>query len=294
MKNKYIHELVETWRAVYSSESPLQTLQEIDGAYPTELLNEMNQPDFLMPEPFYGPFEQDMRNDLLLLLMNPGQVYLQEKYAPIINRKTAERYTYWCREDFLQECGRLDQEKIKIPRSRNICDPACVLHDLSWSGCRWRRIRYREAKFDVQLSFDLLNTMEYIPYHSKNYNDLGEIKEWMHNATSTKLAFNAVCEIANNCLVKYIVSLGGAWIQILNSQGYAPIEDKTIRSSSGGILGRLIKYQLSQESLPIVIHLVASAVKFPANKVVINEMRRMLGEPALDFTINGETIHDNL
>jgi hypothetical protein len=294
MENPAVQKLVDEWRKTYKSENPLQALREIDGNYPPELVEEMNQSDFLLPEPFYGPFEQNMKNDLLILLMNPGQVEQQVKYAPIINQRTIERYSRLKRNDFLQECGRLDQEKISIPRNRNICDTSCVLHDQAWDGCRWRRIRYREAKFDVKLSFDLLNTMEYIPYHSKRYNDLASIQEWMHNANSTKMAFDAVREIAKNRLVKHIVSLGGAWIRIMKSHGYLPVEDKTIRSSSGSVLGRLLKYQITESALPIVIHLIAAAVKFPARPSVINEMRRMLGEPKIDGSDPSDIIQDNL
>lgn len=222
-----------------------------------------------------------MSNDILVLLMNPGEVKEQSKYASNINNCTVERYRRWERSNFLQECGRLDKEWTKIG-TNNPCRPGCILHNHAIDGCKWRRQRYREAKFDLGLTFDLLNTMEYIPYHTKKFNDLDrDTQKWMLDASTTKMAFEAVCEIANNHLVKHIVSLGSAWIRILESHGYKPIEDITIRNSDKTVLGRLKKYQISQYALPIVVHLVPNAVRFPARPSVVNEMRRMLGEKPL-------------
>lgn len=294
MINPAVSKLVHQWRKIYESDNPLQLLREIDGDFPIELVEEMNQTDFLLPEPFFAPLESDMKNDLLLLLMNPGEVKEQGKYADSINKATFERYVNWERDDFYQECGRLDSQKIPIPKKKKICSPSCILHNLSWDGCRWRRIRYREAKFDVKLSFDLLNTMEYIPYHSKRYNDLSSIQNWMHSANTTKMAFDAVCEIANNHLVKYIVSLGSAWINILHMHGYLPDEDVSIRNSDNNVLGRLLKYQIKDSALPIVIHLYPRAIRLPSRQSVINEMRRMLGEPILKDADPKDTIQSNI
>ncbi|MED2974570.1 hypothetical protein P4361_20310 [Fictibacillus sp. B-59209] len=96
------------------------------------------------------------------------------------------------------------------------------------------------------------------------------------------LAFEAVCEIAKNHLVKHIVSLGGAWIKILISNGFHPTVDITVRSSKNTVLGRLMKYEISPSALPVVIHLVPNVVKFPTRPSVVNEMRRMLEEAPLE------------
>jgi len=278
--NTAVKKLTEQWKKVYKSNNPLKSLEEIDGQYPSMIREEMEQPSFLLPEPFYGPLESDMTNDLLVLLMNPGEVKEQDKYAPTINSSTIERYTKWNRTDFLDECGRLDKKWINI--GKNSCNDGCILHNHSIDGCRWRRQRYREAKFDMGLDIDLLNTMEYIPYHTKKFNDLDkDIQKWMLEANTTKMAFDAVREIAENHLVKYIVSLGSAWINILEAHGYQPVEDKTVRSAENAVLGRLKKYQISENALPIVIHLVPKAVRFPTRPSVVNEMRRMLGESPL-------------
>jgi len=279
--NVAVNKLVNEWRRVYISEKPLAVLEELDGTYPSMIRKDMNRSSFLLPEPFYGPFESDMTNDILVLLMNPGEVKEQIKYAPTINASTEERYTKWDRNNFLQECGRLDERWINL--HKNSCSSECVLHNHMPDGCRWRRERYREARFDVGLSFDLLNTMEYIPYHTKKFNDLDQnTQNWMLDANTTKMAFNAVCEIAENHLVKHIISLGAAWINIFEAHNYEAIEDITVKNSDNKILGRLIKYQISETALPIVIHLIPRAVKFPVRPSVVNVMRRMLGEPPLE------------
>ncbi|WP_053375531.1 hypothetical protein [Paenibacillus sp. FJAT-27812] len=292
--NPTVQHLVNEWRRVYSGDKPLDVLREIDGEYTAELKEEMLQSDFLYPEPFYGPFEEDMTKDLLLLLMNPGGVKDQAQYSTAINKNTISRYTSWRRKDFLQECGRLDKTKLVIPSKRNICDQSCILHNLSCDGCRWRRTRYREAKFDVNLSFDLINTMEYIPYHSKNYNDLRSVQPWLLKAKTTKMAFEAVCEISRNHLVKHIISLGSAWIEIFRIHDFLPVENITVRSSTGTALGTLLRYQIGDSALPIVIHLYKRRVRFPVRRSVVNEMRRMLGETELGDSDPGDTVHNNL
>lgn len=277
-----VQKFVNKWREIYKNDHPLEAMKRIDGEFPAKLIKEMEEPSLVFPQPFYGPFGQDMTNDLLVLIMNPGEVKLPEIYAPKINAASIERYTRWQRSDFLQECGRFDQKKIKIPSTKKICDSSCILNELSWDGCRWRRTRYREAKFDMKLSFDMLNTLAYIPYHAKRFNKLDKnIKNWLFHTYTSQLAFDAICEIANNHLVKYIVGLGGAWIDVFKEHGYDPVENISYKNSNDSILGRLVKFQISDTAMPIVIHLIPNGTKFPSQKNIIDEMRKMLGEPII-------------
>lgn len=274
-----VQRLVDFWRGIYESPDPMRRIQELEENYPQELIDEAQTPHFLYPEPFYGPFEEDMSNDLLVLLMNPGAVREVDNYSSKINQNVVERYKSWRRSDFLQECGCLDTKRIPIPRTRSICKESCPLHGIHANGCGWRRTRYREAKFDVGLNFEFLHTMEYIPYHSKWYREMDSVRGWMNRANATNLSFDAVYEIATERKVKHIVSLGAAWIDILSSKGFQPEEDMQVRNSDGNVLGRLLKYQLTADALPIVIHLYPQAVRLPSNPKVVNEMRRMLGLP---------------
>ncbi|TXK83599.1 hypothetical protein [Paenibacillus sp. N3.4] len=285
---------VDFWKEVYESPFPMNAVREVDGEFPPGMVEEMRQMATLYPEPYYGPFHEDIKNDLLLLLMNPGEVNEPREYLDHWNPHIQQRYTSWNRADYFNECGQFDKEWISIPENKNICSPDCPLHVLSKVGCRWRRVRYREAKHVIGLQFELLNTMEFIPYHSKRYNELGKFSEWVMSRKTTHMSYEALYDIAVNHRTKYIIGINSAWLDIFNSYGHRPLEDISILDSTGNLKGRLVKYQFTNNSLPIVMHLISRTVRLPLYPRVINEILRMLGLPQAKEQAPDDQIIDRL
>src|SRR5687767_10751923 len=58
------------WREIYQSDDPWAALAPFEGTLPPELLRQMDRR--LFPGPFYGLWSDDLSQDGVLLLINPG------------------------------------------------------------------------------------------------------------------------------------------------------------------------------------------------------------------------------
>lgn len=172
---------LQYWKGIFSSRDPVEALRI------NEFEKDINLFDLdVAPEPYYGYFHDDMTNDVLLLLFNPGA---KEKRTSEEgwNLSVRERYTKpWTKEMYIEE-----EQKIKLESD-------------------WRHSYLdRASKIVGQSGF--LHTLEFFPFHSPKDKTSDKFKEkWMNHA-STELAFHALKDIAVNHKVKQILTVNEIW-----------------------------------------------------------------------------------
>ena len=104
----------------------------------------------------------------------------------------------------------------------------------------------------------------------------------MKNLESTKLMINAIEEVSNNRLVKYIIGIGGIWHTILSAypDKFELLSEKMFTGPSGGESYRFYQYKVKDNpnSLPIVI-MKSKNMYLPKQKDQVRVMREFLELP---------------
>lgn len=253
--NKGLYNFVQFWNEVYTADNPIEDLKRKENL---EGVPESSYKKFQIgfyPEPYYGYFSEDMSNDVLLLLLNPGLV--SETKPEEIKRKNdriKKRYAEpWNKQDYFEE-----EERLK-------------------SVEKWRSTRFNQSK-NIVGEFDFLHTMEFFPFHSKNFP--GELtKEWVYNLNSTNLSFHALKDIAISKKVKHILSVGKNW-EVVFEKRNVPLnrEVELIKHDGQNYSFKFKQYQFTQESLPIVSSILGSgAISLPSDEFAVKILRILLG-----------------
>lgn len=250
-------DLIEFWNSIFQANNILEELYKQEGfANLSRKVIDKFQLNFC-PEPYYGYLNEDTSNDVLLLLLNPGQISEEGKDKQTIaerNRIVKERYTIpWKRNDYLHE-----EQLLKVISN-------------------WRDVRFKQVQGIVG-QFGFLHTMEFFPFHSKHYPSQ-LTKPWVYNLQSTKLAFNAVKEIAVKRRVKHIFSIGRNW-EVIFKKYKVPLTKEVILTKHGGkrFSFRFLRFQFTPESLPILICTLGSgAMSLPTDNFAITVAQNMLG-----------------
>lgn len=197
------------------------------------------------PEAYFGFLNDDIREDVLGLFMNPGAV---DRATAEWNDEVVRQYTEWKPEKYLEECGVHDAAEAS-PRS-GTC--GCYLSDRNEDGCRWRRERYGELRTRFGLSgFRYLHSMELFPFHSRKFDK--RIKDHllkMVDMPFIQLTLQAVREISEQNRVRAIVGIGKAWEDALDTMNW---HSKTIEKFEGSVPTRVIRYQSTACATPILI-----------------------------------------
>lgn len=272
MKNSAIHELHSYWVDFFNSQDSKGNLNPVRFGEIPPYIQEKFQVEFY-PEPFYGYFLDDMKNDILVPLINPGLVsedhvkklFVSDSFETSKskwNNQIIERHLGWKKEDYLKR----EMEFIEI---------------LGKGKENWRYQKLNQCKKLVGNEIGFMHTIEFFPFHSHKWEMKKEMKDnWLNSLPSTKLAIHAIEEISKNCLVKHIIGIGKDWATIL-----ATYEDTFILESyeyltgpKGGRSGEIFKYRPinSPNSLPIVIY-SGVAMNLPAtNKEAVSILKNFL------------------
>ena len=223
--------------------------EEIESKFQTEFA----------PEPFYGYLTENISNDILMLLINPGEkdvnslrIYYpefahldDESLIKMSNHHIAFRHLHWGKNDFLKR----ELEFNKIPRD-------------------WRTKMKKMCEKAFKMKFDFLHTIEFFPYHSKNWKISKALKqEWIEQIEATNLAINAIHELSVERKPKRIIGIGKSWVEVLehyNNLFELVREEKILGPSGKKYAHRFYQFKAKgyPDSLPIVIY-VASAIILP-------------------------------
>lgn len=271
MSNEAVAELNSFWIDFFSSQNPNKIGSYIDGFGNIPLnIKEKFQLDFY-PEPFYGYFHEDMTNDILVPLINPGQISVEslkqffpsssdERTIALSNNHIKERHLTWNKEDYV----RREKEFIRIQGEKN-----------------WRNIKFKQCKKLIGDDIGFMHTIEFFPYHSASWNVTKELQEnWIYNLESTKLAINAIEEISKKHLVKHIIGIGKVWASILDFyEDMFYLESyQELYGPNGGRAHNIYKYKPlnSPSSLPIVIYSGSSMHLPTKDEKAVNLIRSYL------------------
>lgn len=262
MERNKLENFIDFWENIFSSENPLAKIYSMDGEMPQNLSKWFQYDIPVYPEPFYGYFKEDMTKDVLLLLINPGQLQNDVKELKRLNSFTVDRIINWKKEDYLNDTARLEK-----------------VNNLA---VKWRRTMQNSIN-NIIGSAKYYHTIELFPYHSKTWKSFNKAeKEWYYNTKSFKLLIDAIIDIANSKKVKYILAKGKDWIEVLEKNNFKLIGEPEIiyKNETGGISHRIYKYRYegNESSLPIVIHISGGGgMFFPKDQEAVNCIRKFIG-----------------
>lgn len=208
------------------------------------------------PQPFYGYFDDDMSNDILMPLINPGAISMSnlskqfptstnEESKVLWNKEIYERHTgQWTKDTYHQK--ELEYDVIYEGRSRH------------WRGKKMIQVRNLLGQ-----NIEFLHTIEFFPFHSDRWGSMSvEDKKLLYNLPSTVLSISALEDIASRRLVKHILGVGKPWVEILSyySNLFKKVDEKILPGPKGNTGQRFYKYKPLQnpDGLPIVIYSASS------------------------------------
>lgn len=266
---KALKEYINFWESAYQGGDPWHAVKEIDGPWPDGLKEALGDYALLPPEPFYGFLdnldEEARKRDILMLFINPGHVDHPRAVASKWTEFHTNRYLEWDREDYLLECGVHDLHGETNHQKPCTC-PISKLYEEQGKGCQWRRGRYGEARNNMgwkQMRF--LHTMEYSFYHSNKWSDLAPFQQWISSRPTTKLAWNALREIAEEGLVSRIVTIGINWRNVLLQHPESKLTyQMNFHTERGGYSHRFCQFSIGNKAIPIVSYISgAGTIRFP-------------------------------
>jgi hypothetical protein len=262
-----VEQLVHHWKTIYQSDDPLNEIIKHDGEIPKQISNHFQFE--LYPEPFYGYLSEDISQDALLLLINPGLYEGSPEEIARLNAFTKERYATWTKDEY-------ENEKI-------------YLGNVNPKSYKWRegKRKQMERVIPQPKRVPFLHTMELFPYHSKKWSDLPEnAKTWLLNNKTTCMNFEAIKYMAEHNKTKSIIGIGINWIDIFKQFKVEPISYKTFNNSKGNVGHRVFHFQLSENATPILIY-VACSMHLPKDARVINYFEEVLSLKRLVEVDNG-------
>lgn len=251
--NNGLNDLVSYWKSIFSSPNPIEALGlQNDDKVMMEF--ELDIP----PEPYYGYFhEQDaMKNDVLLLLLNPGGKNEQARQDGWNDFVTNRYVNFWSINEYFR------QEEL-----------------LKEKNPPWRDQRFNQAKGIVG-DFGFLHTMEFFPFHSK-YDKLPDRfkKRWVKDYPMSDLAFYAIKDIATQRKVKHIFSVSKDWIRIFEKH-HVPLKVSVelMRHTGKEYSFKFKVYEFGEDTLPILFcELNGSPINLPTNEFAVHIARILLG-----------------
>jgi hypothetical protein len=251
-----VNQLVNHWKAIYQSENPLKEIIKHDGEVPKGIKD--NFQFELYPEPYYGYLNEDISEDALLLLINPGLYDGTPEEIDSHNAFTKERYSTWTKNEYIKEKHYLGQ-----------VNPV----SLNW---REKKKKQMERVIPHPNKIPFLHTMELFPYHSKSWSGLSsEAKSWLMNNETTRMNFEAIKYIAEHNETRYIIGIGINWIDIFERFGCKPVSYKPFYNSKGNYAHRVYHFQLSKGATPILIY-VACSMYLPKDPMVLAYFEEIL------------------
>lgn len=254
MESSAIKEFNDYWKNFFNQE--VRDYNDVFNQMPSSVKQYF---DFeYLPEPFYGYLTEDMKEDVVLLLLNPGgiDIKVQQQFfnstAPetlieLSNGYVKNRHLKWSKTDYIKN------EQFNYP------------------GREWRRKKLSQCEKIVGHPIPFLHTVELFPFHSKNWIMKKNIKEdWLYELKSTQLFVNAIEAISKNKSSKYILGIGKDWIDVLSRfpEKFYLANNKVIVGPKGGRAHSIYQFKLVSEenALPIIIYSGVS-MNLPVNDV---------------------------
>jgi hypothetical protein len=241
---------ISYWQGVFSSDDPIHALGL--RSYEKEMAQLQIE---TAPEPYYGHFHEDMTNDVLLLLLNPGAKD-ERTSKEGWNESVKDRYVnMWSKNEYFRQEEILKQQN------------------------PWRYKRMNQAKGIVgEVGF--LHTMEFFPFHSRK-DELTDIfkRKWVNEFELADLTYNALKEIAVNRKVKHIFSVSNDWIRLLEKHDVPLKMEVILKKHSGKDYSFAFKvYQIAEGALPILFcDLKGSPINLPRNPFAVTIAQILLG-----------------
>lgn len=259
VNNDAVQQMISYWNDFYNQQNDDLveiSLHEFNGL-PANLIENFDIKYF--PEPFYGYLQEDMRNDVFMPLINPGQLKVSdlamlygngtnEEITRRSNNHIKNRHLSWNKADYhLRET---EFEKL-LGRKH------------------WRHTKIQQVRKLIDEEVPFLHTIEFFPYHSKSWNIRKSLQEeWIYQLKSTQLAINTIEEVSKQRLTKYILAIGKVWLNILMhyKDRFVIEESVELLGPNGGRAHNIYKIRPinAVNALPIVIYSGAS-MNLPAN-----------------------------
>ncbi|ACT03358.1 hypothetical protein Pjdr2_4745 [Paenibacillus sp. JDR-2] len=237
----YLESYLSYWNQFYASGK-----YDLKEALPAEVISYFDA-DFY-PEPFYGYLNEDMSNDALLLLINPGDILIDKlrKSNPSLdyegicrqfNDFVGNRYLNWTKEDYIHN----------------------EVINRTTPGGKWRASRLKQLEQLTNENLGFLHTLEFFPFHSKQWNVRKSLKEeWLYELESTQLAMQAIGDISTQRKTKHIVGIGLDWVVLFGKypELFERTNEYTITGKTGKPAHRVFQFKVkgNSDSLPIVIY----------------------------------------
>lgn len=247
------------WRQIYSDTNPRARLVVYDHIELQEVMRRMDSRHF--PEPFYGLWDDDLSRDGVLLLINPGQVPFDDHVVERINQDVQVRYSRWTKAEYLHHDSNSEQKSGDI-------------------GLQWRLRRKQQAERILGDKLDFLHIIEYFPYHSKSWATLSaEAKHYVAKLQSTRLALDAVIDIATNHKARFVFGIGQPWAEVLKMQGYELHCEELSKPGSKRFSHRFYWTKVTATALTIIIYVSgAGGMNLPTMPEAVAVIRRLLRE----------------
>lgn len=252
-----LQRFVEHWRGIYRSDDPSAVLATFEGSLPAELMAQMDRRVF--PEPFYGLWGDDLSQDGVLLLINPGAGPADDDEARGWSEGIRRRFATWGEAEHLAH----DAE----PRRRT--------EDL---GLRWRLLRQRQAERATGLPTRFMHIIESCPYHSRRWAALSSrAQRQIAHLPTTRLAVEAIRDIAAGRKARWLLGIGEPWRMILGEHGLVG-ETREIRRPGGKRFAhRLTSYLVAPGALPIIIYSSgAGGMNLPQDDEAVRLLRELM------------------
>jgi len=253
-----VRAFMQYWNDRYASEDLDEQLISMVNSMPSKIKMSIQKLDDvpLFPEPYFGHLHDDTSNDILLLLLNPGEV---RQDAHEVNMQTIERFRTWSKGDYLAEEDKIPDDAFKWRDARR--KDACRIID----GANMPNFRF-------------LHTIEYFPFHSKKFDFLNsKSRRWISEWNATQLMIKAVKQISLESRVCFIFAIGILWTTLLEDYGFEQQSFITLGPKKNS--HRIWKYQLRDlpDSLPIVVYVSgAGRIGLPTDAEASSVIRQMI------------------
>lgn len=254
-----LQRFVAHWRSVYQSDDPEAVLAAFEGTLPDALMRQMDRRVF--PEPFYGLWGDDLRQDGVLLLINPGAGPASDAEASGWNEGIRRRFATWGEAEYLARDADPHQRLVNL-------------------GVRWRLLRQRQAERATGMPTRFMHVVESCPYHSPRWAALSrETRRQIAHLPTVHLAVEAVCDIARNRKTRWILGIGEPWREIMAAYGFTAEAREIRKPGSKRFAHRLSCYRVAPGALPIIIYSSgAGGMHLPQDGQAVETLRALMRE----------------
>lgn len=281
MEKSAIKELVTYWRESYLNQKDLVSFQVDQSIFNGISERTRNKFKFnFFPQPFYGYFEEDMKNDVLMPLINPGPKTIEDVIKEFPSSSDIESTIQWNLNIVERHCTPKWTKEVFHKKEQE--------YDGIYGGRNqhWRGKMFGKVQKLLGDDIEFLHTIEFFPYHSDRWDVSKKEQKRLYQLHSTILAIKALEEIAVTRAVRHIIGIGLPWTEILSHYSdLFVLEDWTpLKGPTGSVGQRIFKFKpvRNPNGLPIVIY-TTSSVTLPTNKEAVKIIHHYLEDDKKDI-----------